>query len=242
MDMIMDLHGPDYEFYQTFCEPADVGFSATARRRTYVIGAHNEKTTVLKDPLELCELISTTIRKTAYTLPHDYLVATATEVQLEAQELALRRRRPYAPGCCDLRYLLTDRERQALRDYCNYYWQKYGQNPHEQDSLFVHLGDNPDFSLNWSARGRLPTFRMNGGLLWSVKYNRWLTAKERLVSMGWPVVNEVAEGMAAPLIPATDVKRASDLLGNSMHFLNTGVQQMVALSCFGPDCRSSMSF
>ena len=237
MDMMADLHGPEFELFQTFCCPADVGFSASSRSRTYIIGVHTERTSILKDPNELQETVSDTIKRSAYTLPQDYLVATSAEVRLEAQALALRRGIPYQ-GCDDLRYLLNPRERKALQGYTNIYMSRYGIDPSTQDGVFFFLGDNPSWSLSWSANGRLPTFRMNSGLLWSAKFNRWLTSKERLVSMAFPCTPAVAKGMAAPLLPATDIKRASDILGNSMHFLNTGVQQLIALGCFGPQCPS----
>ena len=61
-----------------------------------------------------------------------------------------------------------------------------------------------------------------------------MTGKERLLSLGWPVIPEVAEVMQCPPIPAIDVKRAGDIAGNSMHVFNTGAMQMIALSAFGP--------
>ena len=152
MGMMQDLHGPDFEFAQTFCEPADVGFGATARARTYVIGTHVERTSVLKDPLELQEALRRSLRKVS-TQPQDYLVATATEVQLEAISLARRRNVQYIPHCSDLRYLLNDRERMALQQYSTAYTARYGLEASSQDSLFFFLGDNPSFMLTWSANG-----------------------------------------------------------------------------------------
>ena len=238
MDMVEQLHSPDYEWFQTSCEPADVGYSATARSRLYCIGVHQSRASILKDPLELHEMVRGRIRSLARTLPQDYLVASTAEVQLEAQDMSRRRGIPYCPAATDLRYLLTMRELEAVDTYSKEYFHRYGVEASAQDGLFFYLGDNPSYSLRWSANGRLPTLRTTNGLMWSAKFKRWLTAKERLVSMGWPVTPEVAGAMAVPVIPAMDVKRASDLLGNSMHFLNTGVQQLIALSCFGPECPS----
>ena len=237
MDMMADLHGPQYDLFQTFCEPADVGFGASARKRTYVIGVHKERCSILKDPLELQETLRMSFSLVPPTQPRDYLVATEVEVRLEAQDLC-RRRGLYYQDTRDLRYLLTERERDALSDYEMEYFRKYGRLARTDANLLVYLGDNPAYSLTWSANGRVPTFRRNPGLLWSPKYCRWLTARERLVSMGWPVHSTISESMGVRSIPATDIKRASDLAGNAMHFLNAGVQQLVALSCFGPDCPS----
>ena len=233
MEMMADLHGPDYELTQTFCEPADVGFAGSSRPRTYVIGAHSQKTTMLKDPLELQEMLKSSLKRVK-TKPEDYLVSTRTEVQLEALSLARRRKIQYLPHTDDLSYLLLPREQDAVRGYSAEFTRRFGLDPAQQDGLFYYLGDNPGYALSWSAHGRLPTFRMSKGLLWSPKLRRWLTAKERLTSLAWPVTPSLSTGMAVPEIPAMDIQRASDLAGNGMHFLNSAVQQLIALSCFGP--------
>ena len=235
--MMDDLHGPDFELYQTFCEPGDVGFGASSRKRTYVVGVHTSKTTVLKDPCELQEMLSGQLRGRVSTKPRDYLVASASEVCLQCQDMCRKRGLHYQNGM-DLRYVLTQRERIALNQYEEAFYTRTGQSARSQDDLFVYLGDNPSWSLTWSFHGQLPTFRLTPGLMWHTKHCRWLTAKERLVSLGWPVVPTIASAMNVPLVPATDIKRASDLAGNSMHFLNCGVQQLVALACFGPECPS----
>ena len=236
MEMMEDAHGPDYEFYQLFTSPADVGHFACSRSRTYVIGAHRERTTLLHDPWQLHDAIKDHISNKVATRPSDYLVATAVEVELEAMEKARVRRVTYRPGAKDLSYLLTTRERDALFEYEQKYLERFGVAASTNEDLFVFLGDNPSWSLTWSANGKLPTYRMNpsSGIYWNCKYTRWLTAKERLVSLGWPVIPEVAEEMQVPMIGAMDAKRASDLAGNSMHFLCTGVQQLIALACFAP--------
>ena len=41
MEMMADCHGPDFEFFQTFCNPANVGHAACARHRAYVVGTHD---------------------------------------------------------------------------------------------------------------------------------------------------------------------------------------------------------
>jgi hypothetical protein len=52
--------------------------------------------------------------------------------------------------------------------------------------------------------------------------------------MGWPCLPEIGRSLGTPLFGATDPKRASDLLGNGMHFQSSGIFQLIALSCFGP--------
>ena len=235
MDMVQDCHGPVYEWHQLFCEPGDCGHSACSRSRTYAIGAHQERTTKLHCPWEIQEVMKHSVRG-SFTFPSDYLTATTMEVELEAQEKARTRKIPYIPGKCDYSYLLTTRESAALNEYKNAYYKRTHCDAAKNEDLFMFLGDDPKYSLTWSFHGRLPTYRMNfrSGLLWNARYSRWLTSKERLLTLGWPVISEVAEEMQCPPIPAIDVKRAGDIAGNSMHVFNTGSMQMIALSAFGP--------
>ena len=236
MGMMEDLHGPEYDLYQTFCSPKHVGFAASSRSRTYVIGVHNGRTTILKDPSELQEELNELLSARCATKTRDYLMATSSEVRLEAQDVCRRRNILYQ-DTSDLRYVLNERERSALHEYESRYFQKFGRTADSDPDLFVFLGDNPSYSCRWSAGGGpLPTFRMNLGFYWSPKHKRWLTAKERLISMGWPVIPEIASVMECPQVPALDIKRAGDLAGNAMHFVNCGVQQLIGLTCFGPEC------
>ena len=236
MGMMEDLHSPDYEFYQTFCEPADVGFFGTSRKRTYVFGAHVERTSVLHDPLELHDKVRGVLSRRAQTRPRDYLIATDLEVRMEAQDLCRKRGVRYQETNRDLSYVLTKREGDALREYELEYFRRTGELASHNEDLLVCLGDNPSFSLTWSLNGKVPCYRKGHGLLWSPKYARWVTARERLCSMAWPVLPAIADSLPAPCVGATDIKRASDLAGNAMHFINAGAQQLLGLAAFGPEC------
>ena len=243
MGMMEDCHCPDYDFYQLFTEPAAVGHFACARERTYVIGVHNERSMILHDPWDLNDAISECLSKKVSTRVRDYFVASSAEVQLEALDRARTRRITYRPDCSDLSYLLTHREANALEDYKKAYQARFGFPAESDDDLILFLGDDPDFSLTWSASSKkIPTYRLNSanGIYWSCKHQRWLTAKERLVSLGWPVLPAVADAMSVPVVGALDVKRAATLSGNGMHFLCTGVQQLIALACFGSSSSCDM--
>ena len=243
MGMMEDCHSPDYEFFQLFCDPKDVGHTACARRRTYVLGQHTDRASMLHDPWELQDEMRDEVMNVlgAHTYPADYLVASKTEVELEAIEKARVRRVTYRPGESDLRYLLTSRERVALDEYILKYFERTGRAAESDEDLFVFLGDNPSYSLTWSLNGKLPTYRMNSrsGLLWNCKHKRWLTGKERLCSLGWPVLPNMSERMECPQVGSLDVKRATDLAGNSMHMFNCGVVQAIALAAFGPSATTT---
>ena len=69
---------------------------------------------------------------------------------------------------------------------------------------------------------------------WLPAQDRWLTSKEKLISMGFPVTAELADSMRVPLVGAKDCKRAADLAGQGMHFQTAGIMQLLALACFAP--------
>ena len=116
MGMLEDTH-PDHDFYQLFSEPADVGFSGLARSRTWVIGSHRDHGTCLYDPFQLQSLLSTAFQKHVQANVPDFLVASRTEIQMEAFDRARRKGTSYQLGQVDMQYLLNEREnncRQAL--------------------------------------------------------------------------------------------------------------------------------
>ncbi|CAE7663119.1 unnamed protein product [Symbiodinium necroappetens] len=240
MGMMEEVH-PDYDLIQTFCDPGDTGHEACSRSRTYVIGAHKNKTEELEEPCKLQDKIQRHIRKRVQTVPSDYMIATGTEISLEAQQMARKRGIQWRPEQTDLGYLLNPREKSVVQEYEKIYRQRTGSSMVANEDMVCFLGDNPRYTLSWSLHGRLPTYRRNNGLLWIPSRQRKMTGKERLVSLGWPVTAEIASAMQVPMVPALDVQRAADLAGNSMHFLNTGVQQLIALACFGP-CRNESIF
>ena len=235
MEMVEQCH-PSYDFYQLFFANGDTGHAGSARDRTYVIGSHTEKSSCYFDPLDCKQLITRYICKKVQTVPSDYFIAQQHEVQLEAEQLARRRKIRFKPKALDLSYLLTKEELKRLRAYERI----FGQDPRLDPNLVVFLSDNPDSGWKtWSASsGRIPTFRRNvkTGLLWSPCYSRFMVAKEKLAATGWPVTSNMAAAMGCDPIPAADVMRAADLAGNAMHFTTVAAAQLVALCCFRPVC------
>ena len=236
MGMMQDSH-PDHHWYQLFSEPSDFGFNGVARYRTWCIGAHRERTQILYDPFELLSAISERLSVSLSTSIPDYLVASKAEILVEASDLANRRGKAFQAHNMNLTYLLNQREMETAKILDGRYFLKFGKRPDDDQALVYYLGDNASYGSSWSAvSGKLPTFRLNSktGLFWLPGHKRFLTSKERLAAMGWPCVLEVAEELDVPLFGATDHKRASDLLGNSMHWQSAGILQMIALTCFGP--------
>ena len=104
--------------------------------------------------------------------------------------------------------------------------------PEDDSNLWVYLGDSAAYKT-WSAvSGRLPTYRRSSGLLWSPHYRRWLTGREKLASLGFPVTPAVAMAMGAPMLGVKDTKRAALVAGNAMALSTVGVVELVALCCY----------
>ena len=237
MGMLEDTHG-DYDWYQFMTEPADFGFTATSRKRTYVIGSHVDRSSCLADPFTLFEDIKGAFdEQNIKTEVKDYCVASKEEILMETSLLAQHRGLThYQPGNMALEYLLTKREAQTISALNTKYFERFGELAESNANLTYFLGDSADYCC-WSAvSGKLPTFRMNAktGKFWMPALSRWLTAKERLCSLGFPVTVEQAHALNVPILGATDVQRAADICGNCMHLQTVGIFQLIALACFGP--------
>ncbi|CAE7365205.1 desi2 [Symbiodinium microadriaticum] len=211
MQMVQQTH-PDYEWYQIFTEPGELGFTATSRARTYIIGAHKTKCVCLHDPFELHDAIKSRIADYARTAVSDYLVASDQEILMEAQDTGRTRNVVHRPGVQDYAYYLTQRERRSMGILDQKYREKFGREPHLDGNLVYHLGDNAEWTTNWSANsGALPTFRLGAATskFWLPRYRRWLTCREKLVAMGFPVTAECLSPMSG--VPLTSWDNDSDL-------------------------------
>ena len=237
--MLEDCH-PGYHWHQMFSEPADFGFARTARRRTWCIGQHEERSTCLQDPFELLDSITSFFYDKCQCEVRDYLVATDPEVNLELMDMATSMGLSnFVPGRDNNAILLSTREAQTKSDLDAKYFQKMGEPSYRNPNLVYGLGDSAAF-CSWSASsGKVPTFRLStsSAKYWLPAYSRWMTSKERLVAMGFPVVQSMAQALQVPLVGASGRKRAADLIkviGNSMRLQTCGVFQLLALACYGP--------
>jgi hypothetical protein len=132
----------------------------------------------------------------------------------------------------DYSFLLTKREKGVIRTLNKEYQKRWGMAPTTDRDLVYYLGDNA-VRRCWSAcSGKLPTLRMAGGLLWSPQRKRFMTGREKLGSLGFPVTGRIARNMKVSELPLSDVKRCSQIAGNCMHFTTIGIVQLVALVSF----------
>ena len=242
MGMMQDCF-PDHDWYQLFSEPADLGFNGISRFRTWCIGSHQDRSVCLFDPFETLDSIKQGVQQRVQTSVNHYLVSSFGEISLECQQEAQRRgilleRNPSLSDdeAMDWSHVLSENEQRTVRSLNVKYVDRFGQDPLSDKSLVYFLGDTADY-CSWSAvSGRIPTFRVNSksGKFWLPGHGRWMTCRERLVAMGFPCTLQQSRELGVPVVGAADIRRAADLLGNSMHFQSAGVLQLIALGCFGP--------
>jgi len=132
-----------------------------------------------------------------------------------------------------MRHLLNGREVRGVKFAAKKYKLRFNKHPKSDPDYFLFLGDTPSSWMCWSAvSGRLPTYRRNGGLYWHEQSESYLTARDKLASLGFPVTANTAMAMGVPVIPLKDAFRASSVAGNSFHFATAAVVQLIVLCCF----------
>ena len=120
----------------------------------------------------------------------------------------------------------------SLEKACAEYWARFGSDPYSDPNLAIYLGDSGDQWLTWSAvSGRIPTMRLNSGLMFFPCARRWMCASERLAALGMPIRKELAEPMGIPRVLIRDERRANFLAGNCMLLPSVAIVQMIALAC-----------
>jgi hypothetical protein len=232
MHFVHQLLGRHYQLFQVFVNPSDVGFSCTNRPRTFVYCAHKLRTVALYDPGDLlCAMRE--VGSEVHTTPADVMVATNEEVFASAWSIAQSRRISFHPER-DLRFLLNEREQVAEQVYEKAYIERFGVSPESDRDCAFYLGDNPLFTRTWScASGKLPAFRTGNGFTYFPFFKRIMVPVDRLTAMGFPIRECFANVLNIKGIPCRDPKRASDICGNSMHFMQVAVMSMIGLACFG---------
>ena len=67
----------------------------------------------------------------------------------------------------------------------------------------------------------VPTMRCDSSKIWSFQNRRWLTKKERLAAMGFPVYQNLAEA-ACCAVDVVSPNGPAYSVGNAMHVANAG--------------------
>ena len=114
------------------------------------------------------------------------------------------------------------------------YLKQFGKQAKHDENLFVYLLDSQQEGgfVTWSAKSqRVPCYRTKCAKMWHVQSTTFLTNKEKLLTLGYPVTPGTALAMGVPILEVADCQRASSIAGNSFQFGAVGIIQLVALAC-----------
>ena len=245
--LLEQVFGDTFGVYPFLIGPEDVGFSLVRRDRIYVLLVHTARAVLWDCPEQLLERLRSAGRAVA-TRPRDALLATPAEVHAEALSRWARRVRrgeahAWAPpilsgGPAGPRVnpeaVLTGRELAAVSWCDTECWQTQRVPPNTIPDLFYFLGDNPWARRCYSSAPVLPTFRTNAGLFWSPHAGRWLTCRERLACMGYPVYPCLARAAGTEVWDAPPGVPLAVLAGNAMHVGAVSLALLVGLACTRP--------
>lgn len=129
--------------------------------------------------------------------------------------------------------MLNDRESKVVAQYDAEYRKRYKTDPAGDKDLVYFLGDNPSFSLTWSAHSKkLPCFRRNSGFY--LRRSSWtiMTPGEKLTALGWPTLPELSQKMLCTPLQTLDSKRGELMAGNAKHLGNAAIVLAIGLACF----------
>ena len=210
--------------------PDDAGFRLLARTRLYIILVNTECCEVTDCMLTLYRTLAAHSRVGDWTEPRHAFQASAAEVATEIE--ALWRIRGFGK-LYDTVSMLHQRELAALQWMDQLHLFKFGvPAAWSQHEVVSFLGSNPWKRLQWSGDSqRIPCYTMNNGLMWGFRANRWLTALERMATMGFPVYGPMAVAMHSTILHVPEPASTGAAIGNGMHVANLWMIMLVALSC-----------
>jgi hypothetical protein len=212
-----------FEFPET--NPGDAGYHLLKRRRKYVSLVHRTKVRVRRDMVAVYGLVRVHTSQPTACLPQHALVADDAELQADLLRVAALRGLPLTVGLAP-QHLLNARETASEAHYQQLYFERFGRFPNTDLTYIAHLGENSWSRCTWSVSSRqIPTFRTNGGFYWHSATSSWLTHRERLAIMGFPMYEPLAAAMHTRRIELDTTQMAS-AVGNCMHL---GVVYMVLL-------------
>ena len=213
--------------------PSDASFGLVERKRMYFVCVNRNSVEIHYDMILLFHEICAHNVQADNSAPRHALVADMGEVMEELTSACaargvdpsdLQRVGPEAA-------LLHHRELAGLHYMEQVHWRRFGYAPALDADLCLFMGDNPWWRLTWSKLGRkIPTFRLNNGWYWFSRARRFLTSREKLCAMGFPMYPELAEAMGIP-VPPFDPMGAAQSVGNCMHVGNIYQITLCALVC-----------
>eukprot|EP00973_Karenia_brevis_P094831 12424388-Karenia_brevis.AAC.1 len=174
-------------------------------------------------------------------LPQDALVAGDEEIRNEALRWCAQKknswkfndqvRQYYLSGGSDFSFLLNKNEKTYVDGY-RMLWDNERARDFDGKNAFFNLQDNPAARPCMTLRScKLPTYRRGTQKVWADWAHRWMTPKERLCSMGFPVYPWAAAACGSEVLDP-DSQEAGVMVGNAMCMPNSAVVLAVAASCF----------
>ena len=216
--LIVAILGQYYDIGWLRVSPQDVGFGHMARMRLIVYGVHKRRALVTYNIDSMWEQIK--VRLVNHIMPRHALVAPLTEVYAEEVRRCNSRRIPVMAhhiGDVDYSYTFTNHEKEYLKTYISKWAALAGSTHMLMPDLCCSMNDNPERRVVWSAHsGLIPTMRTNSNMLYFPAYKRWLTWKERLTAMGFPVYEPLARISNIPVMEISQ-QESTMVLGNAMH-------------------------
>ena len=106
--------------------------------------------------------------------------------------------------------------------------------PQDDSSAMFCLEQNPDFNGGeWAlAGGVLPTLTRVNTHMYNPSEERWLTGREKMNAMGFPVFDETADAAGIPRVNISDIQASvHKAAGNSMAIRLFALPQIAIYSC-----------
>ncbi len=222
-DLLQDLVATAYDVVFLETDPGDAGFVLLRRPRLYAVCLLRGRVKEAHSMLAMYGQLRDAFARQGRVTFQSCLIASAAELFEEENKARTRRNLPHltAPtAIVDWTYLLTPRQAESLRVYCEKY----------PEAEAVNLGHNADKRPSIACDGQLPTLTRNAGCWWVLARKRWMTSKELAAASGYPVTAELSKAANVATDPCADAYVPGQI-GNCMHVANVGCVVAVALAC-----------
>ncbi|CAE7348555.1 unnamed protein product [Symbiodinium sp. CCMP2592] len=212
-------------------KPGNAGFVFAGRPRQFAVLVRKDLV-ITHDMLRVLHAASEYINnRVGCSQVSACMAVTSDEERLQCENKARKKRglHPLTKASDDWSYLLTDKQRQYLKNYIQRWTSSSGlEHPPAlfPDDLLMNLAQDP--LVRPGTFRYMPTLRASGNILWSPAKKRWMLESELALAMGWPRVQAVA---SAASMPVDNFDYSVSQLGNSMHVYSVTLVLAVALAC-----------
>ena len=110
----------------------------------------------------------------------------------------------YMPGRASLLSCIPPIKQGYVAQFDAAFLAREGSHPSHHSALCYNLSDDPKNRLCWSAASdKIPTYRKGKAYMWFPAAGRWMTRKEAMATMGWPVYGPIAELYGCDVVDGT---------------------------------------